>query len=150
MNRLLFFFLFASLAPASVLAGPYAPRAPEAVASMKVPDASAVPVPAYPGAKASAANAGVKYTANDKTGQGLPTVALATKDGIGKVVAFYKGKLKGWKYMEKYGSHVFWRGADSYNMMDMTQSMTTENVTIVGMAHPSMPGSKTTMTIVYK
>lgn len=150
MNRLSAFFLFACLVPVTVFAGPYAPRAPEAVKSMKVPEASAVPVAAYPGAKASAANAGMNATANGKSIQGLPTVVLATKDGIENVVAFYKGKLKGWKYMEKYGSYVFWRGADSYNMMDMNQSMTTENVTIVGMAHPSMPGSKTTMTIVYK
>jgi hypothetical protein len=66
-----------------------------------IPDKEEVGVPAYPEAK-------IFQTTKAQAGM-LPTVRLLSEDAIKDVVAFYKEKLKDWKFKDYYGTQTFFK-----------------------------------------
>jgi hypothetical protein len=103
------------------------------IKAAKVPDASAVGIPAYPGGVilqtrqkgAMKTDAGKAY---------LPYIKLLTPDSVDKVVAWYKAKLPRYFYQKKgffgMNSYRFWKVKGDYGMMDMDAMGTIENVII--------------------
>ncbi len=124
------------------------------VKQWKVPGKNTVGLPPYPGAHIVALLESVEMTANDKKITSLPSMTLATVDEPAKVTAFYKDKLKDWKYKNSFDMFdIFWKGPDDFNNMDITQASTLPNVVIFE-SIPSqvdmMPEAKTLITIVYE
>ena len=81
-------------------------------------------------------------------------MTLATVDEPAKVAAFYKEKLKDWKYKNSFDMFdIFWKGPDDFDNFDVTQSSIIPNVVIFE-SMPSqsdmMPEAKTLITIVYE
>lgn len=72
--------------------------------NIEVPDQEEVGVPAYPDAKI--------FQTNRAQGDMLPSVRLLSVDDLTKVVDFYKKELKGWKYKDFYGVHMFYNGKE--------------------------------------
>lgn len=91
-----------------------------AVRNASVPSASAVGVPAYPGARVLSTMAASEMTVNDQKVTSLPALALLANDDIAKVAAFYTEKLTGWDHEEFYGNHMFWQGPEGSNPLDIT------------------------------
>jgi len=92
--------------------------------------------------------------ANDVTYSTLPALTLSTLDEPEKVAAFYKEKLKDWKYDIQFDMFdTFWQGPDHFNHLDIRQTATLPNV-IVFPSSPKlnefMPEAKTQITIVFK
>jgi len=119
------------------------------IKAAKVPEASAVGIPAYPGAVilqtrqkgAMKTDAGKPY---------LPYIKLLTSDSVDKVVAWYKAKLPRYFYQKEdfFGtnSYRFWKVKGDYGMMDMDAMGTIENVIIAdGSQHADVYPDVTTM-----
>ena len=120
----------------------------------KVPSKNTVGLPPYSGAYIVALMESVEMTANDKKFTTLPAMTLATVDEPAKVAAFYKEKLKDWKYKNSFDMFdIFWKGPDDFDNFDITQSSIIPNVVIFE-SMPSqsdmMPEAKTLITIVYE
>jgi hypothetical protein len=119
-----------------------------------IPSKNTVGLPAYPGAVVVAYAAASEMTANDVKYKTLPQLALSTTDEPAKVAAFYKEKLKDWKYKREFDMFdIFWTGPDEFNNLDVRESMTMPNITIMD-SNPQenffMPDAKTKITIVFK
>lgn len=93
-------------------------RTPEAAMEVgtidraRVPAKSEVGIPPYPGAVVVGST-----TAEETAGmygpdaEALPLVRLLSEDDPTEVVSFYRERLgEGWHYVEKFGSHFFWKG----------------------------------------
>jgi hypothetical protein len=119
-----------------------------------IPSKSEVGIPAYPGAHIVGLSPAGEMTANDEKYPTLPAITLAAVDERAEVTAFYKEKLKDWKYKNQFGMFdIFWTGRDDFNSMDITQSATTPNVIVMEASSGQtdfMPNAKTAITIVYK
>jgi len=123
-------------------AGPYAekvnitssssPMGQLFIKDAKVPDASKVGIPAYPGAVifqtrefGQMKGNGIPY---------LPYIKLLSSDPVEIVVNWYKQKLSSFFFEEKdfFGmiSYRFWKVKGDYGMMDMNAMGTIENVII--------------------
>ena len=72
--------------------------------NIEVPDQEEVGVPAYPDAKI--------FQTNRAQEDMLPSVRLLSLDNLTKVVDFYKTELRGWKYKDFYGVHMFYNGKE--------------------------------------
>lgn len=145
-------------------AEPYAPKvkitantspiARAFIEAAKVPDKSAIVIPAYPGAVALQTRALGEMTVNGKPY--LPYIKLLTSDPVDKVVSWYKKKLPSWYYqkLEFFGtySHRFWKVKGDYGMMDMDSLGTIPNVVISdGKQHADVyPPVKTMIEITYQ
>ena len=120
----------------------------------EVPDKDAVAMPAYPGAYVVACMGATSMEANGVKSETLPTLTLATEDDQAKVTAFYKEKMADWNYKNSFDMFdVFWTGPDEFNNLDINQSMTIPNVTIMKATAGQtdfMPTAKTAIMIVYK
>jgi len=125
------------------------------IKAAKVPSASAVGIPAYPGGVilqtrqkgAMKTDAGKAY---------LPYIKLLTSDSVDKVVAWYKSKLPKYFYQKKgffgMNSYRFWKVKGDYGMMDMDAMGTIENVIISdGSQHADVyPKASTMIEITYE
>jgi len=123
------------------------------VKSWKVPSKADVGLPSYEGSVIVALKEASHMTANGVKYNTLPTIVLATTDEPAKVTAFYKLKLKDWKYKNDWKMFdVFWKGSGKFNSMDIRDTSTQPNVIIQEAGIPYldyMPGAKSTITIVY-
>jgi len=124
------------------------------IEAWKVPSASEVGVPAYPGAQIVQLNGPSKMESNGQEMNTLPIVILETEDEPAKVAAFYKEKLTGWKHENKFGMFdVFWKGSEDFNFMDIDQAATRANIIIqepiASDPDRMMPTSKARIQIVY-
>jgi hypothetical protein len=119
-----------------------------------IPSKETVGLPAYPGAVIVAYLGASEMTANDVKFETLPSFTLSTVDEPAKVAAFYKEKLKDWKYERTFDMFdVFWTGLEKFNSLDITESMTTPNIIIMEstpQTNEFMPEAKTKITIVFK
>jgi len=75
-------------------------------------------------------------------------------DEPAKVAAFYKEKLKDWKYERTFDMFdVFWTGPEKFNSLDIREGMTTPNINIMEstpQTNEFMPEAKTKITIVFE
>jgi hypothetical protein len=120
----------------------------------KVPSTEEVGAPAYPGAFIVQMNGPTQMESNGTKLTTLPIVILETEDEPAKVAAFYKEKLTGWKYENKFGMFdVFWKGGEDFNFMDIDQAATRVNIIIqepiTSDSDRMMPTSKARIQIVY-
>ena len=119
-----------------------------------IPSKDTVGLPAYPGAVIVAYKEAAEMTANDVKYETLPQLVLSTMDEPGKVAMFYKEKLKDWKYKREFDMFdVFWTGRDEFNNLDIRESMTIPNISIMestAQTNEFMPEAKTKITIVFK
>ena len=119
-----------------------------------IPSKETVGLPAFPGAVIVAYKGASEMTANGVKYDTLPSLALSTMDEPTKVAAFYKEKLKDWKYERTFGMFdVFWTGREEFNSLDIREGMTTPNITIMEstpQTNEFMPEAKTKITIVFK
>ena len=92
---------------------------------------------------------------NDENIKTIAYVKLLSTDPVDKVVAWYKEQLASYGHKNAYGvAWVFWKGAGEYNSMDMTQSMTIENVqitdaTVIGY-EDDLKGAKSVIEVSYE
>ncbi len=124
------------------------------VQSAKVPEKAKVEVPPYPGAYVIQTKGKSKMEVNGKELTCLHYIKLITMDEVKKVVAFYKDKLKGYRFLSEFGGsiQVYWKGKEKFNPIDMRDTCTTPNVFIgkaKGMWDELMKGAKTTIEITY-
>lgn len=162
----LFLFAFISTGLVSLADEPYAPKVDppkkmehrqwwmDKIKKWKIPSKENVGIPPYPGAVIIAVKEASEMVANDKKQSTLPMLTLSTLDEPSKVAAFYKEKLKDWKYDRQLDMFdVFWKGPDEINSLDIRQTATLINV-IVSSSSPEtnqlMPEAKTKITIVFK
>ena len=163
ISALFLFTVMAQVAPAEELFAPKVtpPKNTEnrsmwmqMIENWDIPGKSEVGIPAYPGAYIVGFMPASEMTANGVKSKTFPTIVLATSDDKAKVTAFYKEKLKEWKYKNMMGMFdVFWTGRDDFNSMDIEQSTSTANINIADAMQPHkdfMPDAKTSITIVYK
>jgi hypothetical protein len=133
-------FIF-SLLSADVLAEPYADKlkitsnTPEmskmTIEAANVPNRAAVGIPPYPGAKIFQTRDAGEMEVNDESFKTIAYMKLLSTDPVDKVVAWYKEQLPSYGHKDFYGvSWAFWKGEASFNSMDMTHTMTRENVLI--------------------
>lgn len=119
-----------------------------------IPSKDTVGLPAYPGAVIVAYKEASEMTANDVKYKTLPQLVLSTMDEPANVAAFYKEKLKDWKYKREFDMFdVFWTGGDEFNNLDIRESMTIPNIIIMestAQTNEFMPEAKTKITIVFK
>jgi hypothetical protein len=118
-----------------------------------VPSKEEVGIPAYPGSVVVALQGKSWMEANGIKMDTLPAITLATSDEMAKVTAFYKEKLKDWKYKNQMGMFdIFWTGKDDFNNMDITEAATIPNLSIMEAMSTQtdfMPDAKTAITIVF-
>lgn len=133
-------FIFGLLS-ADLLAEPYAekikitsntsPMSKMVIEGANVPDRASVGIPPYPGAKIFQTRDVGEMSANDESFKTVAYVKLLSTDSVEKVVAWYKKQLPSYGHKDFYGvSWAFWKGEAKFNAMDVTQSMTRENVMI--------------------
>ena len=119
-----------------------------------IPSKETVGLPAYPGAVIVAYAGASEMTANDVKYKTLPSLALSTVDEPAKVAAFYKEKLKDWRYERSFDMFdVFWTGREKFNSLDIREGMTTPNINIMEstpQTNEFMPEAKTKITIVFE
>lgn len=119
-----------------------------------IPSKETVGLPAYPGAVIVAYKGASEMTANGVKYETLPSLALSTMDEPNMVAAFYKEKLKDWKYERSFGMFdVFWTGREKFNSLDIREGMTTPNINIMEstpQTNEFMPEAKTKITIVFE
>ena len=120
----------------------------------EVPSTEEVGAPAYPGALIVQLNGPTQIESNGEKLATLPIIILESEDEPAKVAAFYKEKLTGWKYENKFGMFdVFWKGGEDFNFMDIDQAATRVNIIIQEpiKSDPDrmMPTSKARIQIVY-
>lgn len=126
----------------SVMAGPLAekvkitsstsPMGQMMIQAAKVPDASTVGIPAYPGALIFQTREFGQMKANGEPY--LPYVKLLSADPVDKVVEWYKKKLPNY-FFDKKGfmgmySYRFWKVKGDYGMLDMNAMGMNENVIV--------------------
>ena len=124
-----------------------------AVNAAIVPDKAAVGVPPYPGAKVIMTSSGMVMASNNDKLTCLNAIQLLTTDAPDKVIAFYKKRLKDYRFKSRYGGiiNVFWKGAEKFNSADITQVCKTPNISITSESgNELMPEAKTMMEIVYE
>ncbi len=123
------------------------------VKNWKVPSKSEVGIPAYEGSFIVSLKVASHMTANGVKYNTLPTIILATTDDPAKVTAFYKVKLKDWKYKNDWKMFdVFWKDGKKFNSMDIRDNATRPNIIIQKAGIPYleyMPKAKSVITIVY-
>lgn len=134
--------LMSILVSGFALAGPYAEKVAitadttlmgqMVIKGSKVPDASVVGIPAYPGALVFQTR---ELGDMESNGQPyLPYIKLLSADPVEKVVEWYKTNLPAYFYQEVdfYGtySHRFWKVKGDYGVMDIDAMGTNENVII--------------------
>ena len=150
---------------ANLLAEPYAdkieitsstsPMSKMMIEAAKVPDRASVGIPPYPGAKIFQTRDAGEMEVNDENIKTIAYVKLLSTDPVDKVVAWYKEQLASYGHKNAYGvAWVFWKGAGEYNSMDMTQSMTIENVqitdaTVIGY-EDDLKGAKSVIEVSYE
>jgi hypothetical protein len=119
-----------------------------------VPSKEEVGIAAYPGSVIVALKDKGWMEANGEKMDTLPAITLATSDEMSKVTAYYKEKLKDWKYKNQMGMFdIFWTGKDDFNNMDVTEAATIPNLIIMkafSVQTDFMPEAKTAITIVFK
>ncbi|MDH4221026.1 MAG: hypothetical protein OEY18_02175 [Candidatus Aminicenantes bacterium] len=120
----------------------------------EIPSKESVGIPPYPGAVIIAVKEASEMIANDEKYKTLPMLTLSTFDEPAKVAAFYKDKLKDWKYDRQFDMFdIFWKGPDDFNHLDIRQTAIVPNV-IVFKSSPKlnefMPDAKTQITIVFE
>jgi hypothetical protein len=119
-----------------------------------VPGKQEVGIPAYPGSVIVALKDKSWMEANGEKMDTLPAITLATSDEMAKITAFYKEKLKDWKYKNQMGMFdIFWTGKDKFNNMDITEAATIPNLSImeaISAQTDFVTDAKTAITIVYK
>jgi len=127
---------------ANSVAGPYAekvkitssttPMGEMVIKGTKVPDASKVGIPAYPGAVIFQTREFGQMKSNGKPY--LPYIKLLSSDPIDKVVEWYKKKLPAYFFEKKsfFGmdSNRFWKVKGDYGFMDIDAMGMNENVII--------------------
>ncbi len=124
------------------------------VRSAKVPDKAKIEVPPYPGAYVIQTRGKRKMEVNGKEYTCLHYIKLITMDEVNKVAAYYKDKLKGYKFKSEFGGsiQVYWKGKEKFNPIDIRDTCTSPNVAIGqanGMWDELMKGAKTTIEITY-
>lgn len=75
----------------------------------------AVPFPVYPASKLAS------FMVDLEPGE-PQALTLQTGDPLDQVVAFYAAELGGYSHRERYGSHFFWQGPDSFDPMEDTNT----------------------------
>lgn len=124
------------------------------VKNWDVPSKEEVGIPAYPGSVIVALKQKSWMEANGEKMDTLPSLILATSDEMEKVTVFYKEKLKDWKYKNQMGMFdIFWTEKDDFNNMDITETATIQNLSIMEAMSAQtdfVPDAKTAITIVYK
>ena len=161
----LFFVL--SVISAAVAGEPYAPKV-KAPAGLKpfsaedfavmmvnaavVPEMSAVNVPPYPGARVLQTVTGFSMTIKGKKVTCFPTIKLLSVDRAEKIVAFYKERLKGYRYSSMLGGdfNFFWVGGKDYNVLDINQACVTPRISISPADSKIMPEAKTEIELNYR
>ena len=157
-------FIFGLLS-ADLLAEPYADKikitsntsemSKMVIEGANVPDRASVGIPAYPGAKILQTRDVGEMEANDESFKTIAYMKLLSKDPVEKVVAWYKEQLPSYGHKDFYGvSWAFWKGEANFNAMDMTQTMTRENVmisdaTVIGY-DSDMKGAKSVIEVSYE
>ncbi|HEB92355.1 MAG TPA: hypothetical protein ENI94_02595 [Gammaproteobacteria bacterium] len=116
MKRFLILLIVVTgLAPALLMAGPFAPKAAipagmeeshlaESIRQAAIPDSAQVGIPAYPGAVTIRSYAVAERAENY---MGLPIVELISADDYDAVVAFYKKNLPDWGEAELMSAYYF-------------------------------------------
>ncbi len=144
MNKLIAMIgvLMFSVVGSQALADPFAekvkitsgttPLGQMAIDNAKVPDASQVGIPAYPGALIFQTREFGQMKSNGKPY--LPYVKLLSADPVDEVVEWYKKKLPDY-FFEKKGflgmySYRFWKVKGDYGMMDMDAMGMNENIVV--------------------
>ncbi len=121
----------------------------------KVPDKSAVEIPAYPKARIYQTRDAGEAIMNDKKVKTLSYIKMLSTDSPDKIVAWYKKQLKGYTFEDVFGmSWVFWKGKGKFNGLDVRQLMTIQNVgiseAIAAMGYDKdMKGAKSVIEINY-
>ena len=122
--------------------------------SSVVPPKTAVNIPPYPGAKIIQTTQGMEMEINGEKQKCYPYIKMLSKDDGEKIVSFYKEKLKGYKYLDKFGGmiKVFWQGGDDFNPMDMDQRCKTVALQVSdgSIFKELMPDVKSVIEITYK
>ena len=75
----------------------------------------AVPFPVYPESKLAS------FMVELEPGE-PQALTLQTGDPLDQVVAFYAAELSGYSHRERYGSHFFWQGPDSFDPVEDTNT----------------------------
>jgi hypothetical protein len=119
-----------------------------------IPEKEAMAVPAYPGAYVVACIGASSMESNGIKTTTLPAITLATEDDQATVTAFYKEKLAEWNYKNSFDMFdIFWTGQDEFDNLDIRQSATIPNVTVLKATAGQtdfMPKASTAIIIVYK
>ena len=125
------------------------------IEAANVPDRAAVGIPPYPGAKIFQTRDAGEMEVNDESFKTIASMKLLSTDPVDKVVAWYKKQLPSYGHKDFYGvSWAFWKGEESFNSMDMTHTMTRENVligdaTVIGY-DSELKGAKSVIDISYE
>lgn len=126
------------------------------IGPLKAPGRDEVPIPPYPGARVMWVSPTGTRTARGET-RVNPRITLITPDGRDKVVAFYKERLKGWKYKEEPGHDLFWDDGEYFSPM-MADAHKRSSVVLFDIGGPLallqelvvMPDAKTKIDVTYK
>lgn len=145
----------------AAFAGPYAPTPPLSKDGKQMaaythkpptqcPDASAVDIPAYPGAMCLGT---IKMTSGPVSKRWYPRVKIVSTDPIPAVAAWYKSHLgKGWVYdaQIKHYTRPGWTIANSGRRESVFFEPIDKTHQPLGAAFYKLAGAKTEITITYK
>lgn len=118
------------------------------------PSKSSVGIPPYPDAKIIQTTEGMQMEINGNMEKCYPYIKMLSNEDGDKIISFYKDRLEGYKYMNKFGGmiKVFWKGSDDFNPMDMDQRCQSVAVQVSdGSLHKDlMPEVQSVIEITYK
>ena len=117
--------------------------------SVKVPDRKDVGLPPYPGARVRMVFKQGQMRIGDSI-ECLPMIRLLSTDMPDRVVEFYKKRLKGYRYVRYWTSHLFYRGLKK-DYIEVISDCTTQHIFIdrLNTRDPLMPEAKTVIEIYY-
>lgn len=159
-------FLVLAVSATAIAGEPYAPKvkAPTGIKPFSiedfdvmginaavVPEKSAVEIPPYPGARVLSTISEFKMTINKKKVTCLSSIKLLSTDPVDKVVAFYKEKLKEYRYKSMWDGMInfFWIGGKDDNMLDIKKACVTLYISISSADSKMMPKAKTEIQLTY-
>lgn len=124
------------------------------IEKLQVPTKGTVAIPAYPDAYIIQVQGASTMTVNNKVIKTLPNIILVTVDQPGKIVNFYKEKLKGWNYSNDFMCRAFWKDDDTFDALDLRKTSATPNLIIYNVSEEMpevlMPRARTRIKITYK